>query len=119
MEGTWEKAKELGRLLGQSNEFKALGRAKERVSGEPEIVRKLNQLGDLEGQITGFLQRGEEPPHETAEEYERVFGEVQGRPEYQGLVAAQANFDKILQRVNEEISKGMTLASQSRIILPS
>ena len=44
---------------------------------------------------------------------------MQARPEYQALVAAQANFDKVLGRANEEISKGMTTATQSRIILPS
>ena len=53
-----------------------------------------------------------------ADEYEQKFGEVQSRMEYQSLVAAQSNFDKILARVNEEISKGMATAAQSRIILP-
>lgn len=119
MEGIWERAKELGRLIGQSDEFKALNRAKERISNEREIVSRLNRLGELEQQIGRALQAGTEPTQEEADEYERVFGEVQERPEYQNLVAAQSNFDKILSRVNEEITKGMTAASQSRIILPS
>ena len=119
MEGIWEKARELGRLLGQSDEYKALQRAKDRISNEREMVAQLNRLGELEVEIGRSLQRGEEPPQETAEEYEQIFGAVQARPEYQSLVAAQANFDKILGRTNEEISKGMTSAAQSRIILPS
>jgi cell fate (sporulation/competence/biofilm development) regulator YlbF (YheA/YmcA/DUF963 family) len=119
MEGIWEKAKELGRLLGQSDEFKALNRAKERISNDREIVSRLTRLGELENQIGQALQTGVEPEQDIAEEYERVFGEVQSRAEYQSLVAAQANFDKILTRVNEEISKGMTSGAQSRIILPS
>jgi hypothetical protein len=44
---------------------------------------------------------------------------VQASPVYQQLVAAQTNFDKILRRVNEEISRGMEAGAQSRIILPS
>jgi cell fate (sporulation/competence/biofilm development) regulator YlbF (YheA/YmcA/DUF963 family) len=119
MEGVWEKARELGRLLGQSDEYKALSRAKNRVSDEREIVTMLNRLGQLETEVARALQRGEEPPEATAEEYENLFSEVQARPEYQGLVAAQANFDKVLARVNDEISKGMASAEQSRIILPS
>jgi hypothetical protein len=31
--------------------------------------------------------------------------ELQSSPVYQGLVAAQSNFDKLLTRVNEEISR--------------
>jgi cell fate (sporulation/competence/biofilm development) regulator YlbF (YheA/YmcA/DUF963 family) len=119
MEATWEKARELGRLLGQSDEYKALQRAKDRISNEREMVTHLNRLGELEVDIARSLQRGEEPPQATADEYEALFGAVQARPEYQALVAAQANFDKVLGRANEEISKGMTTASQSRIILPS
>lgn len=119
MEAVWERAKELGRVLGQSEEYKAVNRAKERLANDREIVTKLNRLGELEAEIARSLQRGEEPPAETAEEYEAIFSEVQSRAEYQQLVAAQSNFDKILARVNEEIGKGMTAASQSRIILPS
>lgn len=119
MEGVWEKARELGRLLGQSDEYKALSRAKERVSNEREIVTLLNRLGQLEADVARALQRGTEPTQETADEYERLFSEVQARSEYQALVAAQTNFDKILARVNDEISKGISSASQSRIILPS
>ena len=119
MEGIWEKARELGRLLGQSDEYKTLQRAKDRISNEREMVAQLNRLGELEVDIARSLQRGEEPPQPTAEEYEQIFNTVQARPEYQALVAAQANFDKILGRTNEEISKGMTSAAQSRIILPS
>ncbi len=119
MEATWERARELGRLLGQSDEYKALTRAKDRVAGEREMVTMLNRLGELEQEIGRALQQGMEPPQNTADEYETIFTAVQSRPEYQGLVAAQTNFDKILARVNDEISKGMAAAGQSRIILTS
>src|SRR5262245_4513391 len=119
MDAIWEKARDLGRLLGQTDEYKALGRAKDRISNEREMVTQLNRLGELEVEIGRALQRGEEPPQATADEYEKIFAGVQARPEYQALVAAQTNFDKILARTNDEISKGMTTATQSRIILPS
>jgi cell fate (sporulation/competence/biofilm development) regulator YlbF (YheA/YmcA/DUF963 family) len=119
MEATWEKARDLGRLLGQSDEYKALERAKNRVSNEAEMVARLNRLGELEGEIARSLQQGQEPGTQVAEEYDRLFSEVQARAEYQSLVAAQANFDRILARVNDEISKGMATAAQSRIILPT
>lgn len=114
-----EKARELGRLIGQTEEYKALKRAREAVSDDRETVTLVNRLGDLERDVTMALQRGEEPEAAIREEYERTFSSLQALSTYQRLAAAQSNFDKLLMRVNEEIEKGMEAASQSRIILPS
>jgi cell fate (sporulation/competence/biofilm development) regulator YlbF (YheA/YmcA/DUF963 family) len=114
-----ERARELGRQLGQSDEYRAVERARGRFNEDKEAMESLQRLQQLEGEIGSALERGEEPARAAAEEYERRFGELQSSPTYQGLVAAQSNFDKILARVNEEISKGMEAGARSRIILPS
>jgi cell fate (sporulation/competence/biofilm development) regulator YlbF (YheA/YmcA/DUF963 family) len=114
-----ERAQELGRVIGQSEEYKALGRARERINEDRDAVARLNRLGELEREVTQALQSGTEPTPEVSAEYERLFGELQGSAVYQGLVAAQSNFDKILMRVNEEIGRGMESGARSRIILPS
>lgn len=119
MDGLFEKARDTGRLLGQTEEYKALQRARQRISEDRDLVQLLNRLGELEVEIGRSLQRGEDPPEERAEEYEKAFADVQSKSQYQGLVAAQANFDKVVARVNEEISKGIETGAQSRIILPS
>ena len=54
-----------------------------------------------------------------AEEYEKAFGRLQASPVYQGLVAAQANFDRVLGRVNEGITKAIEEGAKSRIIISS
>ncbi len=118
-EGIYERAQELGRVLGQTDEFKALQRAREAISADRELTTLLNSLADLESQVAQALQQGQEPPADVGERYEASFSELQGSALYQSLVAGQANFDKILKRVNEEISKGMESGSRSRIILPS
>jgi cell fate (sporulation/competence/biofilm development) regulator YlbF (YheA/YmcA/DUF963 family) len=114
-----ERAQELGRVIGQSDEYKALGRARERLNEDRDSVQRLTRLGELEREVTVALQGGQEPSQEIQEEYERLFGELQSSSLYQGLVAAQSNFDKILTRVNEEIGRGMESGARSRIILPS
>jgi cell fate (sporulation/competence/biofilm development) regulator YlbF (YheA/YmcA/DUF963 family) len=114
-----ERAQDLGRLLGQSDEFKALGRARDRLTQDAEAVAAMNRLDVLERDISTALHNGQEPPDTAKQEYESVFGTLQSSPTYQGMVAAQSNFDKILARVNEEISRGMEMGSQSRIIMPS
>ena len=117
MEAVSEKAKELGRLIGQTEEYKALMRARERFSDDRESVTRVNRLAELEALVGEAMQRGEEPSEEVRTEYEKLFGELQASPIYQGMVAGQSNFDRILQRVNEDISKGIEAGAASRIIL--
>lgn len=119
MDAMWEKAREVGRLVGQSEEYRALKRANDRLSEDREAVTRLNRLAELQDAFTESLRRGVEPPEEEQDEYERLAGEVQGHPGYQAMAAAQANFERLMARVNEEIARGIEAAEQSRIILPS
>jgi cell fate (sporulation/competence/biofilm development) regulator YlbF (YheA/YmcA/DUF963 family) len=114
-----DRAQELGRLMGQSDEYKALDRARKRLSEDTEAVSAMQQLDALEKQISEALHGGEEPPESTKVEYEQLFMKLQAAASYQGIVAAQSNFDKLLGRVNQEISRGMEAGAQSRIILPT
>ena len=118
-EGMLEKAKEVGRLLGQTDEYKALQRARQRLNEDRESVEAVNRLSELEREITGQLQQGQQPSDEAQKEYEELAGSLQSGPIYQGLIAAQSNFDKVLQKVNEQIGEGMEAGSKSSIIMPS
>jgi cell fate (sporulation/competence/biofilm development) regulator YlbF (YheA/YmcA/DUF963 family) len=117
MEGVSEKAKDLGRLIGQTEEYKALARARERFAEDRDAVARVNRLAELEAIVGESMQRGVEPSEEVRNEYEQIFTELQSSPVYQGMVAGQSNFDRILQRVNEDIAKGIEAGAASRIIL--
>lgn len=119
MEGIQERAREIGRLLAQTDEYKALRRANDRLAGDQETVTLLNRLADLQEELTRSLRSGIEPAQEQQEEYERLVEQLEGRSIYQGVVAAQSNFDRLMMRVNEEIGRGIEAGEQSRIILPS
>jgi cell fate (sporulation/competence/biofilm development) regulator YlbF (YheA/YmcA/DUF963 family) len=119
MEAMMEKAREVGRMISQTDEFKALKRANEWLSDDREAVERLNRLSDLQGSITQALQRGNEPSAEEREEYESLAESLQGMSVYQAVVAAQSNFERLMGRVNDEISKGIEAGEQSRIILSS
>ena len=58
----------------------------------------------------------EPPSAETQDQLDRLMGTVQTSPLYQGIVVAQANFDKLMGRVNEQILGGIKLGAESRII---
>ncbi|MGH7464978.1 MAG: YlbF family regulator [Longimicrobiales bacterium] len=118
-DGMKERAQDLGRLLGQSDEYKAVGRARDRLTADGDAVAAMSRLDALEREIAAALHSGQEPEETAKQEYEAVFSTLQASASYQGMVAAQSNFDKLLARVNEEISRGMELGAQSRIILPS
>ena len=117
-EAMMDKARELGRLIGQTTEYKTLERARESVTEDRELSGLLQTLARLEVELAGAIERGEEPPREAAESYEKNLMQVQASSLYQSLVSAQSNFDKLLGRVNDEIGKGMQTGSRSRIILP-
>lgn len=113
-----DKARELGRLIGQTPEYRTLQRAREAVSDDRELDGSLRALARLDAELSRAIERGEEPSQESADAYDRALMQLQANSLYQSLVAAQSNLDKVLTRVNEEIGKGMETGGQSRIILP-
>ncbi len=118
MEGIQERAHELGRLVSQTDEYKALRRANERLGEDRESITLMNRLAELEEQMTTSLRAGREPGTEVQEEFTRLAEEIQQRTVYQGVVAAQTNFERLMGTINEEIGRGIEAGVQSRIILP-
>ncbi|MGD8321436.1 MAG: YlbF family regulator, partial [Gemmatimonadota bacterium] len=94
-------------------------RAGQAVDEDRELVELRNQLKALEERIEAQLRAGQQPGEEVAKNYEELAGELQGKPAFQRLVAAQSNFDKIMYKVNETMAKGLQEGAQSKIILSS
>ena len=111
-----EKAKELGRLIGQSPEYQALKRSSEALNDDKEAVVLLQQLEKLRGDAQQLIQRGENPTPEMEQELDTMLERIQTQPAYQRAVSAQENFDKIMLRVNQWIMDGMKKGSASPII---
>lgn len=111
-----KRAEELGRLVGQSEEYQALKRANDRLMADAALTANLERLQRVQLAIAEKLDRGEAPPTEAREEADRVMSTVQASPLYQGIVVAQAAFDKLMGRVNDQILEGIKLGAESRII---
>jgi cell fate (sporulation/competence/biofilm development) regulator YlbF (YheA/YmcA/DUF963 family) len=114
-----EKARDIGRLLSQTDEYRALKQANERLAEDRDAVTLLNRLSALEEELSNSLRSGREPSQEQEQEYESIAEELQQKSTYQALVAAQSNFDRFMVRINEEIGQGIKAGENSRIILPS
>jgi len=111
-----DKAKELGRLIGQSPEYQAVKRANDALSQDSAAVALLRQMEQLRMNAQQMMQRGERPTEEMEKELDGLLGQVQGQAVYQRLVAAQENFDKVMMKVNDWILDGIRTGAQSRII---
>jgi cell fate (sporulation/competence/biofilm development) regulator YlbF (YheA/YmcA/DUF963 family) len=117
MSGHLEKGKELGNVLGRTDEYQAVKRAIQAADEDRDLTTLRSELEKLEAAIETSLRAGKEPDRETAVAYESAVGRLQANPAYQRLVAAQANFDKLMAKVNQAIAQGMEEGGASRIIL--
>jgi len=111
-----EKAQELGRLLGQSDEYRILLRATDRMKEDVDLQQQLAQVEQLAQQLERAAQGGQEPGKEQVEQYDRALQTVQANPVYQQVVAAQANFEKFMAKVNARIYEGLKKGAASPII---
>lgn len=107
----------LGRALGNTPEYRTLARAKECADDDRQIVELTNELRQREATLQSAIREGKEPDRAELERYEAALNKLQASSVYQSLVSAQANFDKIMYRVDASIQKGMQEGAASRIIL--
>lgn len=111
-----DKAKELGRLIGQSTEYQALKRSSDALNEDREAVTLLQQMEKLRGEAQQVIQRGENPSEEMELQLDQLLEKIQTQPTYQRAVTSQENFDKLMLRVNQWIMDGMKKGAASPII---
>jgi cell fate (sporulation/competence/biofilm development) regulator YlbF (YheA/YmcA/DUF963 family) len=111
-----EKARDLGRALGQSAEYQAVKRANDAMGADTEAIGHLQQMERLRAEVQRAMQQGERPTEEQERQLDELLGKIQGNATYQRFIAAQENLDKMMARVNEWIVEGMEQGAASRII---
>ena len=112
----WDKAQELGRVIGQSNEYQALRRAEQDLRGDVETQQKLEKISTLAKQVDTLIAQGQMPDEATTQEYETAVRELEVSAIGQRYVIARSNFEKLMAKVNEQISGGMEKGASSSII---
>lgn len=111
-----ERAKDLGRLIGQSAEYQTMKRASQALHGDEVASKLMKQMEQLQLEAQGMIERGEQPGAEMEQRLDALLGEVQGNRAYQEMIVAQENFDKVMARVNEWILDGIRAGANSPII---
>jgi cell fate (sporulation/competence/biofilm development) regulator YlbF (YheA/YmcA/DUF963 family) len=112
-----ERARELGRLIGQSKEYQEIKRANEALGKDAPAVALLKQMEQLRTQAQQMIERGERPSQDMELQLDGLLQKVQVLQTYQRLITAQENFDKLMQHVNEWILAGIDKGAASSIIM--
>ena len=112
-----DKAKDLGRTIGQSDEYKAVKRSSDALNADTQATTVLRQMETIRQTAQAMIDRGEEPTQEMEQQLDALLQEVQVNPAYQRAISAQDNFDKLMLRVNQWIADGIRAGATSSIIL--
>ncbi len=119
MAGIYDMAKDLGNALARTDEYQALKASNEAVEEDREVVELRNRLQGLEERLEASMSAGQEPDDELKTDYGKAAEELQVKPSFQRVVAAQANFEKVMYKVNETMAQGLREGGTSRIIIAS
>lgn len=113
-----ERAEEVGRLVSQMPEYERLKSAHREIGEDREVTERINAMRRLQQTMLEQMERGDEPPEEERHGLEKLSEELQASARYQALVAAQANFDRLMDKVQESIGSGIRAGDESRIVIP-
>jgi cell fate (sporulation/competence/biofilm development) regulator YlbF (YheA/YmcA/DUF963 family) len=111
-----DKARDLGRMIGQSSEYQAVKRASASLNGDADAIGLMRRMEEIRVEAEQMIGRGESPTPEMERELEDLLMKVQTNTAYQQMAVAQENFDKLMARVNEVILDGIHKGAASPII---
>ena len=114
-----EKAREVGRIISQLPEFAYVRAARREMDEDREATETLRRMRDLQEEMMRALADGESPAEERQREFETLQEQIQVNTRYQALVSSQANFERLMERVDGAIGEGIRKGEESRIILPT
>ncbi len=111
-----EKALDLGRTIGQSEEYQALRRAEKAMREDAGAQQRVERIQSLVEQLDAAAEQGAMPDPALADQYREAIRDLQLSPTGQGYVVARTNFEKLMQKVNERIAEGIEKGATSSII---
>lgn len=111
-----EKARDLGRQIGQTEEYKAVKRSGETLNGDAQAVALLKEMEKIRTDAQRMMEAGEQPTPDMEQQLDDLLSRIQVNPVYQRAIVAQENFDKLMAQVNGWILDGMKKGAASPII---
>lgn len=103
-----EKARELGQIIKETEEYKELEEAGKIMQGDPEALQLIKKVQEVQRDISQSQQSGVMPTAEQLTEFEKVREEMHSNEKVQIFVKAQEKFNKVMEEINNAISDGIT-----------
>ncbi|PTX63265.1 cell fate (sporulation/competence/biofilm development) regulator YlbF (YheA/YmcA/DUF963 family) [Melghirimyces profundicolus] len=100
VEHPYDKAYELARALRRSNEMKALAKAWEKISRDPEQRQTMERFRELSMELQTLQMQGRTPGEEKEEELNRLMEEMRSNPELREYLEAERRFGQLMSDIN-------------------
>ena len=107
----FEKARELGEAIIESEEYKALKKAEEEQENDPVALELLKNYSELRTQLAAEIQKGdvsEERMAKIREELEEAYEKMTTNDHITAYINAQRLFQAIIDQMNSIISFHIT-----------
>ena len=102
-----EKAKELGKEIRKTEEYKELERVSENIQGDADANQMINEIQELQQQIQFAQQSGVEPSQDQINQFNDLKSKMGTNLTIQAYAKAQNDFNQFMQDVNSAISEGI------------
>src|SRR5438477_10383641 len=101
-----EKARDLGRLIGQSGEYQTVKRTTEALNGDKGAETLLQRMQQIRQDAQRMIDKGQQPSPAMETELDELLSKVQRNQTYQRAISARENFDKLMLQVDSWIMDG-------------
>jgi len=102
------KAKELGKEIRKTEQYRELERVSENMQEDAEANQMVREIQDLQQQIQFAQQSGVQPSQEQIEEFNNLKSKMDTSLTIQAYAKAQNDFSEFMQDVNNAISEGIS-----------
>lgn len=103
-----KKARELGREIRNTPEFKELQQAERSLQDDQSAVQLITNLQELQQQMAFAQKAGTKPSPEQVSQFNDMQEQMKTNITVRSLLKAREEFDKLIVSVNEAISEGIT-----------
>ncbi len=109
----FEKAKELGNEIRQTEEYQELERTSQNVQENTEANQMIKEIQELQQQIQFAQQSGVQPSQEQVQQFNDMKAKMDANLTIQAYAKAQESFNQLMQNVNSSISEGIKPEGES------
>ena len=104
----FEKAKELGNQIKETQEYQELERVSQTLKDDPEAQQIIQQVQESQNSIEFSQKAGVEPGQEQVDQFNSLKDQMMSNLTVRNYMKAQEDFNNFMKKVNEAISSGIT-----------